>query len=77
MAQNRPFWRLLVTSGATHSFVVEMMSVNIAICSVVVLQESPRPQGPIYKSLSLSLDHKSLSLSSDHKSLSLDLKSLS
>ena len=35
--------------------------------SVVVLEESPCPRGPIYESLSLSSDHKSLSL--DHKVL--------
>jgi len=38
------------------------MADYIAICSVVVLEKSPCPRGPIYKSLSLYLDHKSLSL---------------
>ena len=39
------------------------------VTSVVVLEESPCPQGPIYKSLSLDLK----SLSSSHKSLNTTL----
>ena len=52
-----------------------------AISSVVVLEESPCPWGPIFKSLSLSLSSSlrfkslSLSLSSNHKSLSLSSSS--
>jgi len=43
----------------------------LVILGVVVLEESPCPRGPIYKSLYSSLELKSLSLS-----LSLSLKSL-
>jgi len=52
---------------------VDITITVVVIYSVVVLEESPCPRGPIYKSLSLSLDLKflSFSLSLDHKVLEI------
>jgi len=43
--------------------IVKQIQAVLVICSVVVLEESPHPLGPIYKSLSLNLQFLSLSLS--------------
>jgi len=63
------------------NFQVLVLYLRPGVYSVVVLEESPCPQGPIFKSSSLELKSSSLSLSLKLDSLSLssslDIKSLS